>query len=308
MTHPRPPEFTSLRLLIDVGSLGSLGRAARAQAISQPAASKRLALLERQLGLRLVLRAAGGSELTSEGRIVADWAQRVLDTIDQLLVAAMSLRTEAGSDLHIAASMTIAEHLIPAWLYEMRLAHPDLHVGLEVANSEQVQMLVLDGSADIGFVEGPSVDSRLTSRQVAADRLAVVVAPAHPWAKITAPLRREQLLAGPLVVRESGSGTRLTLDHVLRDEHARPLLELGSNEAVKGAVIAGAGAAVLSVLTVATDVDAGRLIEVQVEDVDLGRKLVAVWPRGSKLSDSSSWLLSAAHVARRRRGATEARA
>lgn len=284
----------SLRLLVDVGRLGSLGRAARAQGISQPAASKRLALLERELGLPLVLRTPGGSQLTSEGRVVADWAHRVLETVDHLLGAAASLRTEAGSDLHIASSMTIAEHLIPAWLYEMRLAHPKLHVGLEVANSEQVQRLVLDGSADIGFVEGPSVDSRLTSRQVAADRLSVVVAPGHPWAADPTPIRRDQLLTGPLVVRESGSGTRLTLDHVLRGEHAKPLLELGSNEAVKGAVIAGAGAAVLSVLAVGADVAAGRLIEVQVEDVDLGRKLVAVWPRGNKLSDSSSWLLSAA--------------
>lgn len=295
MSHPRPPELISLRLLVDVGSLGSLGRAARAQGISQPAASKRLALLERELGLPLVLRTAAGSQLTSEGRVVADWADRVLDTVDHLLGAATSLRTEAGSDLHIAASMTIAEHLIPAWLHQMRLAHPTLHVGLEVANSEQVQRLVLDGHADIGFVEGPTVDSRLTSRQVAADRLAVVVAPGHPWADVPTPLRRHQLLSGPLVVREPGSGTRLTLDHVLGDEHARPLLELGSNEAVKGAVIAGEGAAVLSVLAVAGDVAAGRLIEIQVEGVDLDRKLVAVWPRGHKLSDSSSWLLSAAH-------------
>lgn len=294
MTHPRPPELLSLRLLIDVGSLGSLGRAARAQGISQPAASKRLALLERELGLPLVLRTVGGSELTSQGRIVADWSHRVLETVDHLLGAAASLRTEAGSDLHIAASMTIAEHLIPGWLYKMRLAHPKLHVGLKVANSEQVQRLVLNGSADIGFVEGPSVDSRLTSTQVAADRLAVVVAPEHPWAAQPAPLRRDQLLAGPLVAREAGSGTRLTLDHVLRDEHARPLMELGSNAAVKGAVMAGAGAAVLSVLAVADDIAAGRLIEVQVEGVDLSRKLVAVWPRGNKLSDSSSWLLSAA--------------
>lgn len=294
MSHPRPPELISLRLLVDVGSLGSLGRAARAQGISQPAASKRLALLERELGLSLVLRTAGGSQLTGEGRIVADWAHRVLETVDQLLGAAASLRTEAGSDLHIAASMTIAEHLIPGWLYEMRLAHPKLHVSLEVANSEQVQRLVLDGGADIGFVEGPFVDSRLTSRQVAADRLAVVVAPEHPWAAEPTPLRSDQLLAGPLVVRESGSGTRLTLDHVLRDEDAQPLMELGSNAAVKGAVMAGAGAAVLSVLAVAGEVDAGRLVEVQVEGVDLARKLVAVWPRGNKLSDSSSWLLTAA--------------
>lgn len=288
------PDLASLRLLVETGKSGSLGKAARAQSVSQPAASKRIALLERELDLRLLERTPTGSTLTDDGRIVADWAQQVLDTVDQLLGAVTSLRTGRESELYVAASMTIAEHLMPVWLSNMRSAHPDLHVGLEVANSEHVQQLVITGDAHLGFVEGPTVDRRLIARRVATDRLAVVVAPGHPWADRKRPLTRRQLLDTSLVVREPGSGTRHTLDRVLADESARPLLELGSNEAVKGAVVAGAGPAVLSVLAVTPDLEARRLVEVRVHGVDLSRRLMAVWPRGANLSEPSRWLLRAA--------------
>lgn len=295
MPEPRQPDLDSLRLLVDIESHGSLGSAARRAGISQPAASKRVAVLERQLGMPLVVRNARGSRLTTEGRVVADWAQRVFDTMDQMLGAVASLRKGGDSELRVAASMTIAEHLIPTWLSKMRKAHPELHVGLRVANSEQVQSLVLSGEVDVGFVEGPSIDRRLASQQVATDRLAVVVAPDHPWASRTRPLRRDQLVASPLVVREPGSGTRATLDRLLVGvDHPEPLLELGSNEAVKGAVIAGAGAAVLSVLAVRGDLGAGRLVELRVQDADLVRKLSAVWPRGRKPRDPTLWLLRTA--------------
>ncbi len=295
MSRPPQPDLESLRLLVDIETSGSLGGAARQAGISQPAASKRLTTLERQLGVPLVVRTARGSQLTTEGRVVADWARRIFGTIDQMLSTVGSLRAGGESEISVAASLTIAEHLIPGWLSQLRRAHPELHVGLRVANSQQVQALLLDGKADLGFVEGPSIDRRLASRQVAADRLAVVVAPDHPWAARTRPLRRDQLLAAPLVVREPGSGTRATLDRLLGGvDHPEPLLELGSNEAVKGAVIAGAGAAVLSVLAVRADLDGGRLVEVRVRDADLTRKLCAVWPRSRTPKDPASWLLQTA--------------
>jgi DNA-binding transcriptional LysR family regulator len=291
----RHPDLASLRLLVETGKRGSLGKAARVHTLSQPAASKRIASLEGDLGVQLLDRTATGSTLTADGRVVVDWAQQVLGTVDQLLGAVASLRAGRNSDLCVAASMTIAEQLMPVWLSDLRSAHPDLHVGLEVANSEHVQELVLHEKVELGFVEGPSIDERLVVRRVAMDRLAVVVAPGHEWAHRRQALTRSQLLETQLVVREAGSGTRLTLDRLLADDlAAKPLLELGSNEAVKGAVIAGAGPAVLSVLAVATELEAGRLVEIDVHGVTLTRRLVAVWPRGAQLTEPSRWLLRAA--------------
>lgn len=294
VSTPHLPDLDSLRLLVDVGSLGSLGRAARRAGISQPAASKRLTQLERDLQVPLVRRSATGSHLTTEGQVVVDWARQVLDTVDHLLGAVVSLQTGIDRDLRVAASMTIAEHLMPRWLFHTRAAHLDLHIGLEVANSADVQRLVLDGDADIGFVEGPQIDQRLHTRTVATDRLAVVVAPDHPWAHRDRPLDRAELAQTPLVVREPGSGTRLTLEEILEGQLASPLLELGSNEAVKGAVVAGAGPAVLSVLAIQSDLANGTLTELDVAGLDLTRHLTAVWPRGHQPSEPSGWLLSTA--------------
>lgn len=289
------PELISLRLLVGIGTSGSITEAARQQGLSQPAASKRLAALERSLAVSLIDRTPSGSQLTAAGLLVADWAGRVFSTVDQMLEAVESMRTHDSPDLRVASSMTIAEHLVPAWLSALRASRPQLHVALRVTNSQEVQRLVIAGEADIGLVETSSVDGRLEGQVIAHDRLVVVVAPSHPWAARRAPLQAHDLAAAQLIVREPGSGTRETLDRWLASLGPKePLLELGSNAAVKGAVRAGVGPAVLSVLAVHEELKSNQLVEVAAEGVDLGRPLTAVWPRGHRLDESSTTLLSIA--------------
>ncbi|EHN74839.1 LysR family, partial [Streptomyces coelicoflavus ZG0656] len=115
------------------------------------------------------------------------------------------------------------------------------------------------------------------------------------------PLLAAELAATPLVVRERGSGTRVALERALRRagaEETRPLLELGSAAAVRGAVIAGTAPAVISELAVGTDLTDGRLVRVDVDGVELRRVLRAVWPSGRSLIGPAADLLA---VAARRR-------
>lgn len=294
----RVPELISLDLLRAIGQGGSISEAARRLGLSQPAASKRLAALERSLSVSLLERARTGSYLTPEGRVVADWADRVLDTVDQMFAAVATMRAHQSADLRLAASMTIAEHLVPDWLSSLRARQPELHVGLRVTNSHEVQDLVLHGEADLGLVETSTWSPALESRTISRDRLTVIVPPQHPWASLRRPLAASELAATRLIVREPGSGTRETLDRILEPwPRADPLLELGSNTAVKGAVRAGAGPAVLSVLAVRDALGAGQLVEVQVADLDLGRPLTAVWPRGTQLGQPCRELLTLAERA-----------
>ncbi|WP_121008674.1 LysR family transcriptional regulator [Saccharothrix australiensis] len=286
-----PPDLASLRLLVLVGELGSLGRAAQELGVAQPSASKRLATLERRLGLVLVDRGRRGSVLTPAGVVVTERARRVLDEMAGLLAGAAALRASREAELRVAASMTVAEHLAPGWLAELRRTRPDLHVGLRVTNSVTVARLVREGAVDLGFVEAPGPLARLSAREVAADRLAVVVPPGHRWAR--RPITADELARTPLVVRERGSGTRDTLDRALPDA-CPPALELGSTTAVRGAVVAGVAPAVLSVLAVALDLADGRLVEVPVEGLDLRRVLRAVWPGGRRLVGPAAELLAVA--------------
>lgn len=297
----REPTLSALRLLVEVGKAHSLGAAARATGISQPAASKQMAALERGLGLTLLERLPVGSRLTEHGQVVATWAAGIIASVDDLMGAVNSLAVASDTGLRVSASLTVAEHLVPGWLAALRSDHPDVHVGLEVANSETVLRHVHEGDAEIGFVEGPDVDADLHRTVVARDRLVVVVHPGHPWAESGRPIDRELLMSTPLVTRERGSGTRATLERAFPGLTAvEPLLELGSNEAVKGAVKAGVGPAVLSRFAVGSDIGLGLLIEVEVTGAELDRNLVAVWRRQSPLSLNSRRLLEVIRGAPRR--------
>jgi DNA-binding transcriptional LysR family regulator len=303
MSHPisTAPDVESLRLLVLVGELGSLGRAAAALRIAQPSASKRLATLERRLGLVLVDRTRRGSELTPAGIVVSGWARRVLDELDALVTGADALRAKRDAELKVAASMTVAEYLAPAWIGELRRREPTLYVALQVTNSERVADLVRKGDVDVGFVESPAAPAGLSARRVATDRLVVVVAPGHPWARRRRPLSAAELAGTPLVAREHGSGTRDTVERALADvgvSPAVPLVELGSTTAVRSAVLAGTGPAVISELAVTTELTEGRLVRVDVTGVAFGRTLRAVWPAGRRLVGPAAELLAVAARAR----------
>ncbi|MEV6211795.1 LysR family transcriptional regulator [Kitasatospora sp. NPDC051914] len=297
----RLPDLESLRLLVLVGETGSLGSAAARLGIAQPSVSKRLSALERRLGLVLLDRTRRGSRLTAAGGAVVERAHRVLLELDRLVTGAEALRTRRDAELRVAASMTVAEYLLPAWIGELRQRQPDLQVSLQVTNSEHVPELVRTGAAGIGFIEAPQAPSGLSTRQVAGDRLLVVVAPGHPWTRRRRPLDAAELATTPLVLRERGSGTRDTLDRALRRAGAgdsRRLLELGSATAVRNAVIAGTGPAVMSELAVRTAIADGRLVEVKTEGIDMRRSLRAVWPSGRTPTGPAAELLACTRAGR----------
>ncbi|PBC64942.1 LysR family transcriptional regulator [Streptomyces sp. Tue6028] len=290
MAH-RVPELGALELLLAVARLGSLGRAARELGITQPAASSRIRSMERQLGVALVDRSPRGSRLTDEGALVTDWARRVVEAAEAFDAGAQALRDRRDSRLRVAASMTIAEYLLPGWLIALRAQRPDTAVSLLAGNSAAVAERLLAGEADLGFVEGLSVPVGLDSVVVARDRLIVVTAPGHPWARRRAPLSAGELAATPLILREEGSGTRQVLDAALGGL-ARPLIELSSTTAVKASAVSGAGPAVLSELALGEELSARRLVTVELADVRLDRALRAVWPTGHRPTGPARDLLS----------------
>jgi DNA-binding transcriptional LysR family regulator len=278
---PGTPELADLDLLLSVGRLGSLGRAAREHGISQPSASARIKLLERRLGLELLDRSPSGSRLTAAGAAVAGWARDVVTPAAELMANVATLRDRASGRLCVAASMTIAEYLMPRWLVALRRERPELTVTLRAENSHDVVELLEAGEVDLGFIEDPAPHDDLRELVIADDELAVVTAPGHPWADGRAALSPGDLAAGRLVLREQGSGTRETLHRVLGELREGPHLELSSTTAIKEAVGAGAGAAVLSVLAVEHELRTGQLVRVPVRGIELTRRLRAVWPRRS---------------------------
>ncbi|WP_137724596.1 LysR family transcriptional regulator [Prescottella subtropica] len=271
----RVPDLAALDVLVTVGRLGSMGAAGREHGLSQQAVSARVRSAERQLGIRVFDRGAGGVRPTSEGSLILEWASTILDAAEELASGAAALYGERPATLTVAASMTIAEYLVPGWTVAMCRKHPTVVTSVHLRNSADVAAQVRAGVADLGFVEGPVEPDGLRSVEVAADELVVVVPPGHHWIR-GAPITVTELAATPLVQREPGSGTRTTLEYAVPGCVA-PLLELTSCTAVKAAVAAGNAPAVVSSLAVDTDLHDGRLVAVTVAGLRMPRRLLAVW-------------------------------
>jgi DNA-binding transcriptional LysR family regulator len=322
-------DLGALRALREVGRHGSIAAAAAVLGVSQQALSARMRTVERGMGITLLARTPSGSHLTEQGRLIVGWAEDVLDAADRLEAGLRSIRSGVSHRLAIAASQTIAEHLVPHWLVELRSAeqnsvgqnsagqgsagqgntgqdgagqgtgYPPTVVELTVANSTGVLELVRDGKVGLGFIETPHLPADLVTAHLRDDEMLVVTAPGHPWARRRRPLPLAEIAATPLVMREAGSGTRDTLtDHLAAQVpplHARIAMELGTSAAVRSAIAMGVGPGVLSRLAVRDDLVLGRLVAVEVEGPPLRRRLTAVWrPDHDPLPPEGARLLAVA--------------
>lgn len=281
---PRVAELAGFDLLLSVARLGGIGAAARAHGISQPAASARIQQLEARVGVALVERSPRGSKLSKAGALVADWARPAVEAAADLEAGITALRSERAGRLRVAASLTVAEYLLPKWLAALRTWNPLTAVALTSGNSSEVARQVLTGDADLGFVEGPELPTGLRAEVVGTDELKLVVAAEHPWARRHRTIGPAQLAETPLISREQGSGTRRALELAL-DPHVpvEPMLEFSSTTAIKAAVMESIAPAVLGAHTVAAELAAGTLVAIEVTGMDLRRSLRVVWPAGRTL-------------------------
>lgn len=299
MSHP--PDLVALSLLVAVADHGSIGRAAALAGVSQPSASVRLRRLERDLGVRLLERSHTGTTLTEAGRVVSGWSTDILTAAERLHTGVQALAARGAAVVHIAASFTIAEVLVPSWLARLRAGQEGLSATVEVTNSTGVQSLVRNRDVRLGFVEGPDVGPDLVHRLISDDELVLVATSAHPWARRGRIVTPAQLVSEPLVLREQGSGTRDALLQALRQVGAGdPLvaLELGSTASVMRAVSDGAGPTVVSRLAAASSLANGSLVEIPLHGLELKRKLRAVWRSGSGLEEGERELLDIATAGR----------
>ncbi|WP_183094168.1 LysR family transcriptional regulator [Nocardioides stalactiti] len=306
MLGSRVPELRALELLTVVSRTGSLSAAAAELGITQQAASSRVRTMESLVGAPLLDRTRRGSALTPTGELVVQWSAGVIEAAEQLDAGIAALRADRRGHLTIAASLTIAEHLLPGWLVALRsrqqqLGQTPTEVTMTATNSERVAAMVLAGDVDLGFVEGPDAPDDLQHRLVGTDTLVVVVGPQHPWAqRSTRRVTATTLAATPLVVREPGSGTRTVLDRALEGlPVAAPALELSSTAAVRSAVSAGAGPAAVGAHAIREDLATGRLVRINVAGLDLTRRLHAVWRGGAHPPEGAARDLVAWAAARR---------
>lgn len=258
-----------LRIFIEVAERQHLTQAAAVLALTPSAVSASIRALEERYGTPLFNRIGRRIETNEAGQIFLVEARATLASARAAELTLAELGGLKRGTLRIRASQTIASYWLPPLLVRFRQAYPLIELDLAVGNTGQVAQTVLDGGADLGFIEGHIDAPSLTVETIAEDRLVVVVAPGHPWAG-GGRFDLVRLLDSRWIMRECGSGTRSAFEETLRHAGIDPqaldiALTLPSNEAVRSAVLAGPFAAVVSELVVASHIGAGLLCKAGID-------------------------------------------
>jgi len=258
----------------------SVSRAAADLHTSQPALSKQLRLLEQALGVVLVGRLPRGVRLTEAGELVATYARRIFTLAEEAERQVGELQGLRRGRLALGASTTIGVYYLPALLATFRTRYPQIVLSVEIYNTQAIHEHVAAGALDLGLTEGLIHDERLFADVFMVDQLVPILPPKHALARqVSATLAR--FCEEPMLVREPGSGTRDVVAAALRRHgvEAEPVLSLGSTEAIKRAVAAGMGVAILSKLAVEDELRAGALKTLKLLGVTLERPFHVVLSR-----------------------------
>ena len=271
---PHLPTFSK------AAELSSFTGAAKALGLTQAAVSQRIQALEATLGTPLFLRRGGRVLPTEAGRKLYDYAQRILDLHRQARREVTGHEPEVVGELLLAASTIPGEHLLPSLLSSFCQRYPNIKVKAVAGDSTSVMAQVERGEASLGLVGRKADGPNLESRFLASDRMVLVVPPGHAWSGRKR-VSVKQLCGYPLILREVGSGLRHCFEVSLgragiSPSDLRVALELGSNEAIKRAVLRGVGVAVLSVYAVQEELRAGRLIALKVGGLHCDREMYVV--------------------------------
>lgn len=260
-----------------IAKTGSITACSRALHISQPALSRELRELEDSFGLSLFERLPRGMRLTGAGEVLAEYATRLFDIARSADLAMKELASACIGHLSIAASNTIGTYILPRVLARFRIDHPDVRVSLYVGNTAQVSQAVADMRYSLGFIEGPLHVEGLTATKFREDELVPVVTAWHRLADLHA-LGPDDLNDEPLLMRESGSGTRELIAAILDDLGVRmgPVMEFGNTEAIKQAAIHGGGIAWLPAVSITDELANDVLIPLPSPRLTIRRPLTIV--------------------------------
>lgn len=271
----------ALRSFVAVVDAGGFSRAAAVLNLSQPAISKSVATLEREVGMPLLERRAEGVRVTGAGQVLFDRATELF-AVER--AAEEELRAYLGLErgiLRIGASTTIANYLLPSELAQFHAAYPGVTLRVASANTRTVARMLLQRRIDVALVEGPVDHARIEVVPWRVDAL-VVIAPAHHALAGNKNVSASAIATEPFIVREPGSGTRVEGDRALAERGVAPqiALTLGSTEAIKQAVMAGLGLAVISQSAVSEHLAAGTLSVIDVRNWNVPRDLTLLRLRG----------------------------
>jgi DNA-binding transcriptional LysR family regulator len=258
-----------LQVFHTVARLLSFTKAAETLHMTQPAVTFQVRQLEEHFNTRLFDRTHNRINLTEAGSRAYEYADKIFGLYQEMESSIREMTGEIRGALTIGASTTIAEYMLPTLLGDFKAKYAEVEIHLKVSNTDGIVSMVENNTIDLGVVEAPVANKNLVVEVCRMDQLVAILPPRHPLAGRSS-LALPELVGYPFICREEGSGTREVITEYLGSldgcsEALNISMELGSPEAVKGAVEAGMGVSVVSRATIQKELKLGTLAAVNLE-------------------------------------------
>ncbi|KAF0099035.1 MAG: LysR family transcriptional regulator [bacterium] len=279
----RHSTFRQLEIFEAIARLGSFTRAAEELHLTQPTVSMQMKKLCDAVGTALVEQVGKKVLLTEDGRELAQASRDIFAILDRYAMSVAERQGLRKGRLRLMA-ITTASYFAPRLLGAFSKQHPGIEVSLRVTNKEQVLASMTDNLDDLYLLGTPPDEVDVVAMPIMDNPIVVLAPPDHPLAGAKR-ITLERLAQEPWIMREAGSGTRKAIERLFlgRGLEIRPRLELGSNEAIKQAILSGLGLSALSGHTLVLH-QPGQFAVLDAEGFPIQRHWYAVYPAGRQIS------------------------
>jgi DNA-binding transcriptional LysR family regulator len=291
----RDMELNQLRVFCAVVEKKSFSRASEAVFLSQPSVSLQIRALEQELDTRLLDRQGREVLVTRSGKLLYGYAKKILQLADEAKQSIEQLKGLIMGEIIIGASTIPGEYILPDPLAEFKGKYPGIKINLAIGDTKGIIQKVLDNAVEIGFVGQREGSEKLVFNSFATEKL-VLITPVNPPLLTHDQINVGELKKVPFILRESGSGTRGTVERRLREIGVREtdlniVMRVGSTAAVKKAVESGAGVSIISERAIGNEIKLGLLKKVPIKGLELQREFFTVYRRGRSHSPATKALL-----------------
>jgi DNA-binding transcriptional LysR family regulator len=273
-----------LQIFEAIAQYGSFTRAAEELFLTQPTVSQQMKQLTKAIGVPLYEQIGKRIYLTDAGKAVLEVGRDISQRFNDLEMTLADIKGLKQGNLKLAA-ITTAKYFVPRILGTFRQRYPGINISLQIANRQQILDRLSDNLDDLYFIGQPPEDLEINLRHFLDNPLVVIAPRNHPLAQEKL-ISLERLIEEPLIMRESGSGTRMAVESFFTENRLkmRVEMEIGSNEAIKQAIVGGLGLSILSRHSLALEGPQGPLVVLDVEGFPIQKHWYVIYPRSKQLS------------------------
>ncbi len=280
-----------LKVFEAIARSGSFTRAAEEMFLSQPTVSQQIKQLTKAVGIPLFEQIGKRIYLTDAGKEVLTACKDISEKMSQLEMTLADLKGLKQGNLRLAV-ITTAKYFVPRLLGQFRHRYPGIKVALQVTNRKQVLDRLGENEDDLYILGQPPEGLDINLRPILENALVAIAPSDHPLAR-EKNITLQRFAEEPFIIREAGSGTRMAVEQFFAENRIEMNveMEIGSNEAIKHAIVGGLGVSVLSRHVLALEGTKGPLTILDVEGFPIQRHWYIVYPASKQLSVVASTFL-----------------